>query len=347
MGELMQSKTTKKRQFNFRNFLFSYGFMIVMIFVIIYFSIAAKNFFSITTLFTVLHTAAPLFVIACGIGLVIMTGKIDISIGSTVYLSTVIGSILVVRLKVSDPVAILAILVMGVLLGAINGFLIVVLRVNPLITTLGTQWAYRGIGLQLTNSNVISLPTDLRYLGNSRIGPIYVDIIFSILVLVIMYLVHTRTPFGRQVMAYGNGVDTSERLGVKVNWISFLTFVFSGFLASLGGILLMLQIGAVTPTTGTGYEFSAIAMLVIGGVSLFGGEGSILPGIIIGGITLTVIEAGLNYIGASIYVYPFVRGGIIFIAMFADSLKIRVKQQVKIMTEVETTTPRGKVQTPV
>jgi ribose/xylose/arabinose/galactoside ABC-type transport system permease subunit len=106
-------------------------------------------------------------------------------------------------------------------------------------------------------------------------------------------------------------------------------FVLSGLLASIGGILTMIQVGQVSPTMGSGYEFSAIAMLVIGGVSLFGGEGSIIPGIILGGVTLTVIETGLNFVGANPYLYPFVRGGIIFIAMFADSLKTLVRPKVK------------------
>jgi ribose/xylose/arabinose/galactoside ABC-type transport system permease subunit len=341
MDELMQSKTAKEHHFNFRNFLFSYGLLIVMFFVIVYFSITAKNFFSITNLLTILHTTSPLFVIACGIGLVIMTGKIDISVGSTLYLSTVIGSILMIRLNVPIAVAAISVLIIGVLLGAINGLLVVFLQVNPFIATLGTLYAYRGIGLQLTKANVMSLPSELRHLGNLRVGSIYVDIIFSLLVLVIMYLVHTRTKFGRHVMAYGNGAGISKKLGVKVNWISFLTFVLSGFFASLGGILLTLQIGAVTTTAGTGYEFLAIAMLVIGGISFFGGEGSILPGILIGGVTLTVIESGLNYIGASVYVYPFVRGGIIFLAMFSDSLKLQIKPKVKLMADIEALTHLG------
>ena len=102
----------------------------------------------------------------------------------------------------------------------------------------------------------------------------------------------------------------------------------------------MFQVGQVSPTMGSGYEFSAIAMLVIGGISLFGGEGTIIPGIILGGVTLTVIESGLNFIGASPYAYPFVRGGIIFVAMFADSLKSLVKPKVKVIADDE---PSGKI----
>jgi ribose/xylose/arabinose/galactoside ABC-type transport system permease subunit len=280
-----------------------------------------------------------MFVLATGLAFVIMTSKLDISVGSTVFLASAIGAILISRMHAPIPLAILAVLGIGLLAGAINGFTVVVLRVNPLIGTLGTMMALRGLALQLTNSMVISLPQNLRALGGTRVGGVYIDIIFAAVVLVIMHIVHTRTTFGRQVMAIGNGAEVAERLGVKVNRVTFWAFLLSGFMASVASIVLMLQLGAVSPDAGSGYEFSAIAMLVIGGVSLFGGEGTIIPGIILGGFTLTVIQAGLNYVGASVYVYPFVRGGIIFIAMFADALKAKVKVRVKMISENEPTLP--------
>jgi ribose/xylose/arabinose/galactoside ABC-type transport system permease subunit len=334
-----QSKPKTQSSFNLRDFLFSYGFLLVLLVVVIYFSVAAPYFFSLTTLISILHTAAPMLVLASGIAFVIMTAKLDISVGSTVFLASSVGAILITRAHVPFLIAVLAILGVGFLAGAINGFTVVVLRVNPLIATLGTMMALRGLALQLTNSMVISLPQNLRALGGTRVAGVYVDILFAFAVLVIMQIVHTRTTFGRQVMAIGNSPEIAERLGVKVKWIDFWAYVLCGVMAALGGVLLMLQLGAVSPDAGSGYEFSAIAMAVIGGVSLFGGEGTIIPGIILGGFTLTVIQAGLNYIGASVYVYPFVRGGIIFIAMFADALKVKVKVRVKMISENEPTLP--------
>ena len=335
----MQSKRKPHSTFNLRDFFFSYGFLIVLVLVVIYFSVAAPNFFQLTTLITVLHTGAPMFILASGLAFVIMTAKLDISVGSTVFLASAIGAIMISRLHLPFPVAILAVLGVSLVAGAINGFTVVVLGVNPLIATLGTMMALRGVALQLTNSMVISLPQNLRALGSLRIGGIYVDIFYALIILIIMHLVHTRTSFGRQVMAIGNGPEVAERLGVKVKWVTFWAFVLSGLMSGVAGIVLMLQLGAVSPDAGSGYEFSAIAMLVIGGVSLFGGEGTIIPGIILGGFTLTVIQAGLNYIGASVYVYPFVRGGIIFIAMFADALKVKVKVRVKMISENEPILP--------
>lgn len=318
---------------NFRDFLFTYGFLFVLLIVVVYFSIAAPNFFSLTTAISVFHTAAPMFVIASGLAFVIMTGKIDISVGSIAFLASAIGALTLSKLDIPVWLAFLIIVLMGCLMGAINGLIVVGLNVNPMIGTLGTQLAFRGIGLQLTNSMVIGLPNSIRQVGNTKIGPIYLDVFVSLMILVVIWFVHTRSKFGRQVMAVGNGTIVAEKLGVKVKKISFMTYVVSGLMAGLSAILMTLQVGAVTPTSGTGYEFNAIAMLVIGGVSLFGGEGSILPGIMIGGIALSLIETGLNYVGASVYVYPFVRGGIIFVSMFADALKTQVKPHVKLMAD--------------
>ncbi len=331
------NRSRRLGEFNLRDFVFSYGFLIVLVLVVILFSAMAPGFFNLNTVWLVLHTAAPTMVLASGLAFVIMTANIDISVGSVAFLASAIGAMLISRYGVSPLLAIPVILLIGVLLGALNGFIVTVLKVNPLITSLGSLIALRGLGLQLTQSFVISLPGELRTLGNSRIGPIYVDILIALAILVLIDQLHRRTPFGRHVMAIGNGAEVAERLGVQVKKILFLTFVFSGLMASLGSVFLLFQIGAVTPTTGNGYEFTAIALLVIGGVSLFGGEGSIIPGIILGAVTLTVIEAGLNFMGASVYVYPFVRGGIIFIAMFADALKAQVKPRVKTMEETEPT----------
>ncbi len=324
-----------RQEFKLRDFLFSYGFLIVLVLVIAFFAITAPNFFAFKTIWTVLHQAAPLFVLASGIAFVIMTSQIDLSIGAVAFLSCGVGAILMTRHGVPIIPALMLIPLIGALLGAVNGFVFNVMRVNPLIATMGTMIIIRGIALTVTNSLVFTIPEQIRVLGNLKIGPVYVDILISLAILLIMYLVHTRTPFGRQVMALGNGFEVSARLGIRVRWISFFTFVLSGLMGSLGGILVMFQVGQVFPTMGSGYEFSAIALLIIGGVSLFGGTGSIIPGIILGGITLTVIEAGLNFLGASPYAYPFVRGGIIFIAMFADALKARVQPKVKVIEEEE------------
>ena len=313
--------------------MLTYGFLIVLIAVVAIYTVLAPNFFTVTNLMGILHSAAPLMVIASGLAIVVMTGKLDISVGSIAFLSAAIGILLMTQLDVSPALAIPVVLVTGILLGAINGLIVVGLRVNPLITTLGTMIAYRGLALQLTNSRAYSVPETIRWLGNASVGPVFIDILLGLAVMVIIHVLHTRTSFGRQVMAIGNGEEVAAGLGVRVPRVTFLTFVLSGLLASLGGIVGMLQVGAVSSYLGGGLEFTAVAVIVIGGISLFGGSGSILPGLLLGILTLEIIRNGLNHLGADPYSYRFVNGGIIFVAMYADSLKSKVRAEVKVIAD--------------
>ncbi len=326
----MTQSSAARRTFSLRDFLLSYGFLLVLIAVVAIYAVLAPNFLTVTNLMGIFHAAAPLMIIASGLAIVVMTGKLDISVGSNAFLSAAVGILLMTQWNVSPALALPVVLVTGMVLGMINGLIVVGLRVNPLITTLGTMIAYRGLALQLTTSRAYSVPETIRWIGNASLGPVFVDIILGLAVMVIIHLLHTRTPFGRQVMALGNGEEIASRLGVRVGRVTFLTFVLSGFLASLGGIVGMLQVGAVSSYLGGGLEFTAVAVIVIGGISLFGGSGSILPGLLLGILTLEIIRNGLNHLGADPYYYRFVNGGIIFVAMYADSLKLKVRKEVKV-----------------
>lgn len=326
----MTQSSAARRTFSVRDFLLSYGFLLVLIAVIAIYAVLAPNFLTVTNLMGIFHAAAPLMIIASGLAIVVMTGKLDISVGSNAFLSAAVGILLMTQWNVSPALALPIMLVTGMVLGTINGLIVVGLRVNPLITTLGTMIAYRGLALQLTTSRAYSVPETIRWMGNASLGPVFIDIILGLAVMVIIHLLHTRTPFGRQVMALGNGEEIAGRLGVRVGRVTFLTFVLSGLLASLGGIVGMLQVGAVSSYLGGGLEFTAVAVIVIGGISLFGGTGSILPGLLLGILTLEIIRNGLNHLGADPYYYRFVNGGIIFVAMYADSLKLKVRKEVKV-----------------
>lgn len=309
------------------NFLISYGFYIIFVFVFVGYSVSTESFFTLKNFFYMLHAAVPLMVISCGIGMVILSGQIDISVGSIAFLTNSIGTVLMVKAGFPIPLSFIIILISGVVLGAINGFFVVVLRVSPLIVTLGTLISFRGVALQITNSQIIGLPEVLRAFGNLRIGFVFFDIIFCLLVLFIFHMIHIKRPYGRFVTAIGNDASIADKLGIRVKRVRFSVFLISGVLAALGGFFSMTQTGAINPLLGSGAEFSGIAAVIIAGISLFGGEGKILPGVFFGVLLLVVIETGLNQIGVSPYAYPFVRGGIIFIAMYADSLRAKTREK--------------------
>ena len=315
------------------NILLSHGFYIVMVFVLIFFSVSTPHFFSVSNFSNLLHHSAPMMILAAGFAMVVMSGKLDISIGSIAYLSTGVGITLLMKHDYPPAVSLAVVLLLGTLFGLINGVIIVYFKVNPLITTMGTMFIYRGLGLLLTQSLTTSIAGNLRRLGNSSIGPLYADFILALVFLVLMQVVLRYTSYGRDLVAVGNGEEVAKRLGVNVKRVNLTTFALSGLFASMGGVLIVLQVGSHNSHIGLGLEFTGMAMTILGGVSLFGGEGSLVPGFMIGAWTLNIIENGLNHMGASPYAYPFVRGGIIFVAMFADSMKHKASLISKIIVK--------------
>lgn len=317
-----------------------HGFVWVLILTAAFFSLAADHFLSFGNLLAMLHTMAPVVAIAGGLALVVLMGKLDISVGSIAFLSVSVGVLLMENVGLPPVLAFATTIVCGALLGALNGFIVVVLGVNPLITTLGTMIALRGVGLQLTNASVIPLPEGVRRLGNLSLGPLFVDILVVGLVLLAAHLLHTRTLFGRRLNAVGNGEEVAARLGVPVRRTVFAAFVLSGTLASIGGIASLLQVGSLTAFLGQGAEFTAVAIVVVGGISLFGGRGALIPGVVLGAFTFEMIQNGLNQIGANPYAYRLVTGALIFLAMYADALRTGLPSVAKTFGPAKGGTPR-------
>ncbi|MCP4381232.1 MAG: ABC transporter permease [Hyphomicrobiales bacterium] len=297
-----------------------FAFPIVLLVLVVGFAVASPGFLGVSNVAGILHSMAPIATISAGMAMVVMMGKLDISVGSIALVSVGIAAVMM-QAEVPIALSLLVIVPVGVFLGAVNGFIVCVLRVNPLIATLGTMIGFRGLGNQITDAQVVLLPDALRGFGNFSIGPIFLDSIIALAVLVAVDVVHRRTRFGRTVTAIGNDEATANRIGLPVRRTVFLGFVMAGALASIGGFLAAGQVGAVTSFLGRGLEFTAVAVVVVGGISLFGGRGSILWGVVLGALTFEVIRSGLNHIGANPYFYQLISGLVIFVAMYAAALK--------------------------
>ena len=309
---------------SFRQFLADRGFFIVLALTFALFSVATDNFLSVGNVFGVIHSMTPLAVMSVGMALVVMTGKIDISVGSVAFLSTSIG-VIAMRDYGFGPLAACALtLLVGVVCGAVNGVLVARFGVDPLITTLGSMIAFRGLGLQLTNSVMLQLPEATRASGNIAVGPVYLDILFGALVIVGFHYLHTRRPFGRVLTAIGNDVVAANKVGLPVDRVVFQSFVISGLMAAVAGTMTALQLGAVTAFLGQGAEFNALAVIVVGGISLTGGRGNLLVGIPLGAALFEFIRNGLTHLGAAPYSYRLVGGVVIFVAMYADAIRTKL-----------------------
>ncbi len=301
----------------------NYGFPLILAGLVVLFGVLSPSFLGLGSVMGILHAMVPIVVVASGMALVVMLGKLDISVGAIGFAGMSVAAVLIDRAGWSPLAASGVALLVGATLGALNGFVVVVLRVNPLIATLGTMIAFRGLALQITDSRVMVLPDAMRNFGNWTLGPVFFDVMLAGAVLLAVHLVHRETPFGRTVTAIGNDEAAARRIGLPVGRTVFACFVLSGVLGALGGVLGAAQVGAVTTFLGKGMEFTAVAVVVVGGISLFGGRGSVFWGVLLGALTFEIIRAGLNHVGANPYFYQLIGGGIIFVAMYAAALKAR------------------------
>jgi ribose/xylose/arabinose/galactoside ABC-type transport system permease subunit len=302
-----------------RDAFFAYGFYILLAFFIVLFSFISNSFLTVSNWTQISIVSCFLLTVAAGLTPVVITGNIDLSVGSVAYLSAA-----VVYLTAGYPpiVSIVLGLLMGVAAGAFTGFLVAWLRMNSLLTTLGLMIAYRGISLVLTEGTVKPVNAGLAALGKVKFFDVLpLVFLISLIVMIVLQVVLSHTRFGAYCYAIGNSESAAKKIGIPVRRTKLLVFVISAVCASITGILLPMYLGEVTTFTGRGLEFQAVAAVVIGGTSLFGGRGNILPGTLAGALLLIIINNGLGTRGVSPYVYPFVAGVVIFLAIYLDSLK--------------------------
>jgi ribose transport system permease protein len=219
------------------------------------------------------------------------------------------------------PLALLAVLALGLASGAVNAVFIVRFRVMPFIVTLATLYLGRGLGLWLTETRAMNLPESLTWIGsNSLLGvPIPVAVLAAVLAAAHVTLEHT--PFGRQLHATGHDPAAARKAGIRTSRILFAVYLVSGACAAIGSVVSLTQLGSVSPTFGQRYEFLAIATAVLGGTSLFGGRGKVFPGTVLGALLVQSVESGLVIVKANVYIYPLVIAAIIFLAVLIDGLR--------------------------
>ena len=298
---------------------FAYGFYLLLLVLVIVFSLISNSFLTVSNWTQISIVACFLLTASAGLTLVMITGNIDLSVGSIAYLASAM-----VYLTVGAPtvVTVFAVVAVGVLAGSVSGFLVAFCRMNSLLTTLGLLIAYRGLSLVLTSGTVRPVSEGVKALGKIKLfDALPLVFLVSLAVMIVLQIALSRTKFGAYCYAIGNNESAARKIGIPVRTVKMAVFCISGACAAISGLLSAMYLGEVTTFTGRGMEFQAVAAVVIGGTSLFGGRGTILPGTFAGVLLLILINNGLGTRGVSPYVYPFVAGGVIFIAIYLDSLR--------------------------
>ena len=293
--------------------------LLYIIAIIIIFSTMVDGFFTLKSFENISRQITTIGIVSVGMTLVILTGGIDLSVGAILSFAINIGGQGIV---LGWPLWLVyaVMLGLGVLLGFVNGFLITRIAVPALIITLGTMNIYRGITMVITKGIYITgIASEYQTIGYG-----YTPLIFFVIVLGVFIFITLQTRFGRNLFAIGEGGQSALYSGVPVDKFKIVTYVLSGFLSALAGIILVGRSGFIQPQAGMGYEMSAIAAVVIGGTSIFGGSGSIL-GTFLGSVFMGIIIAGLTMLAINPFWIGFVTGVLIIFAIALDSLRHRRK----------------------
>ena len=294
-----------------------------LIVVFVFLSIASPVFLSADNLYNIGVQTSYTAVIAIGITLVIITAGIDLSVGSVAALSGVVGVVLMAKAGVPVVLAILGGILVGAACGLVNGLLVSVAGLNPFIATLGMLSVARGMVYIPTNAkSVFGVPDSFRLLGQGVIGSIPIPIIVVAVVAVAGYVVLARTKLGRYAYAMGSNREAARLSGIPIRRYLTVVYVISGALAGFGGMIASSQVASGQPNFGIGLELDAIAAAVIGGASLFGGQGTVV-GTLIGAFLIALIRNGSVLLDVNIYYQQVIIGVVIWIAVLWDQYRRR------------------------
>ena len=283
----------------------------------VFLALATDSFFSAANLSNVLRQNAFTAILAAGMTFVILTAGIDLSVGSVVGLSGVLCADLLVR-GVPLPLAVAAGLVVGLATGAINGAAVTLLRVPAFIATLATMLVVRGAAFMYTDARTISgLPAQFSVLSSGAVTASIVGLIF-----VLSWFALTRTPFGRHVYAVGGNESAAWLSGIRVARVRLAVYSICGMSAGLAGVMVASRLNAGYPRAGEYYELDAIAAVVVGGTSLFGGSGSVWSALA-GAFFIGILNNGLNLYRVSPYEQLVVKGVVLLAAASMDRWRAR------------------------
>jgi len=302
---------------NLKNILFKYISLIGLLALCIIIALISPRFLTVSNMLNVLTQVSVNAILAIGMSFVILTGGIDLSVGSVLAIT---GAVVASFAKTGGNIlpGVIVTLIIGAAIGLINGMLVSKGKVQAFIVTLATMTIFRGVTYVYTNGNPISgLGNNISFIGNSSILGVPLPIFFIVAVLLIAWYALNQTRFGRYIYALGGNEDSARLSGINTDKIKTLVYVISGITAAIAGIIVTSRIGSASPNAGVGFELDAIAAVVLGGTSLAGGEGKV-TGTIIGALIIGVLNNGLNLMGVSPFYQAIAKGIVILLAVLMD-----------------------------
>ncbi len=294
-----------------------YRSVLILLVICAFATILSPSFLSVTNLFNVFKQITVAGIVGCGMTFVILTGGIDLSVGSILGLSGVLASGVLAATE-NTFLAIAVALMIGILCGSVNGFFVSICEIPPFIATLGMMTLLRGVILVYTKGSPIPIKVDsYKFLGKGSIAGIPVPVIILILVFLLAHYILTQTSYGRSVYAVGGNREAARLSGIRVKANEFLVYALNGLMCGIAGLILTARLGSAQSTSGTGIEMDAIAAVILGGTSLSGGVGFVLP-TVVGAMIMGIIDNILTLMNVNPHATSIVKGAVILIAVLVD-----------------------------
>lgn len=309
-----------------KNIAIRYAMVWVMLLIIAFFSYKSARFATLDNLQNIMIAAAPFALIALGQTLVILTGGIDLSPGSTIAVAAMTGAWVSVTVQDNWWLPIVAAILAGTIVGCINGFLVANLNLPPFIATLGTMTAASGVAYAIGGGAPINgLPESYGWIANTRFLGLTIPVIAMIIGIVVLAIVMKRTVFGMQVYAVGGNPEAAGIAGIRTKWVLFRVYATAGLLAGISGLMLSSRVISGPPSLGQGFELDSIAAVVIGGASLLGGRGTVW-GTALGLLLMQTLNNGLDILTVPTYWQSVVKGLLIVAAVSVDVWSTKRRQ---------------------
>ncbi len=299
----------------------------VLILMIILASVFSPYFLDIYNLQSLIRDLAFIGMIGIGQSLLLLTGELDLSVGKIASLCGIISGMMMMHWGWNPYAALVGALILGLILGCINGLIITKLRLNAMVATIGMQGVYGGINLVMTKGKAITgIPESVHIFGKGNVGPIPFPFIFTLIVLVLVLFLVKKTKTGRYIYAIGNNKEAAKVLGIQVDKIRVMIYSIVGLISALAGILYVARLGSAQSSIGENWPMNSIASSVIGGVALTGGIGN-PAGALIGAAIISIIQNMIVLFGVNVYWQSAVSGFVVVIAISFSSLSVIIRER--------------------
>ncbi len=300
---------------------------VLLILIVVGASLTSEFFFTSRNLSNVMRQSIPLGIVAIGQTLVVLIGGIDIAVAATIAMANTALMGIVAGQSENLPLGIGVALLCGLLVGVVNGRIIVGLRVPPFIVTLATTSMVTGITFLYTDQTSFGKPSpEMTELGFATIGPFPVLFFVFAVIAVIALLVQNRTAFGRYLYAVGGSEETARISGIPVRTVKLAAYTLCGLLAAAAGVTMSMRMGTGEPLSGVGYDWDSVAAVVVGGTALTGGRGGV-AGTILGVAVISLLNNVMNLLAVSTFTQTVIKGVIVVFAVLLSALSARIAQR--------------------